>query len=255
MIDSHCHLADTQFDNDLTDVIAKAHKAGITDMVTIADSLPEAEKCLEIAEKYAHIFCTSGVHPHHAKDWKKGDSDRLKELIASSKKMKAVGEIGLDYHYNFSPKGMQKAVFLEQLTIAKELGLPAVVHCREAVDDIRTIVQEVEPLQIVIHCCTEKWEDISWVVDLGHMLSFTGIATYPASHDIRETIKQCPLKQIMIETDAPYLAPVPHRGKRNEPAYVAEVLKCVAEIKGISVEEADRVTTQNTVEFFGLLKG
>lgn len=255
MIDSHCHLADAQFTDDLDAVLKRAKEAGIAQMITIADNIDEAEKCLQIAENHEHIFCTAGVHPHHAKDWKKGDGERIKELIASSKKMKAVGEIGLDYHYDFSPRDMQRGVFLEQLTIARELGLPAVVHCREAVADIRTIVEEVEPLQLVIHCCTEKWDHISWAVELGHFLSFTGIATYPASHDIRETIKNCPLKQIMIETDAPYLAPVPHRGKRNEPAYVAEVLQCVAQIKGISVEEADRATTQNTVEFFGLLKG
>lgn len=255
MIDSHCHLADAQFTDDLDAVLKRAKEAGISRMITISDNIDEAEKCLQIAEKYEHIFCTAGVHPHHAKDWKKGDGERIKELIASSKKMKAVGEIGLDYHYDFSPRDMQRGVLLEQLTIARELGLPAVVHCREAVADIRTIVEEVEPLQLVIHCCTEKWDDISWAVELGHFLSFTGIATYPASHDIRETIKNCPLKQIMIETDAPYLAPVPHRGKRNEPAFVAEVLKCIAEIKGISVEEVDRATTQNTVEFFGLLKG
>ncbi len=253
MIDSHCHLADPQFADDLDAVLERAKEAGVTQMITIADSLDESNKCLEIATKYEHIFCTSGIHPHHAKDWKKGYGEKLKTLIGSSKKMKAVGEIGLDYHYDYSPRGIQQGVFLEQLTLSKELSLPAVVHCREAVADIRLMVEEVEPLQIVIHCCSEKWEDISWAVDLGHFLSFTGIATYPASHDVRETIKQCPLKQIMIETDSPYLAPVPHRGKRNEPAYVAEVLKCIAEIKGISVEEADRATTQNTVEFFGLL--
>lgn len=253
MIDSHCHLADKQFDADLPEVLGRAEKAGISQMISIADSLEEAEKCLEIAKKYDHIFCTAGVHPHNAKDWKKGDADRLKTLLAASKKMKAVGEIGLDYHYDFSPRDIQRGVFLEQLTIARELGLPAVVHCREAVTDIRTIIEEVEPLQIVIHCCTEKCEDIKWVTDLGHFLSFTGIATYPASHAIRDTIKNCPLKQLMIETDSPYLAPVPHRGKRNEPAFVAEVLKCIAEIKGINVEEADRAITQNTVEFFGLM--
>lgn len=253
MIDSHCHLADAQFSDDLEVVLERAKQAGIDRMITIADTLEEAEKCLRIAEKYDHIFCTTGVHPHHAKDWQRGDGEKIKALMAASKKMKAIGEIGLDYHYDYSPRDVQRGVFLEQLTIARELGVPVVVHCREAVADIRTIVEEVEPLQLVIHCCSEKWEDISWVVDLGHCLSFTGIATYPASHAVRDTIKQCPMKQLMIETDSPYLAPVPHRGKRNEPAYVAEVLKCVADIKGISIEEADRITTQNTVEFFGLM--
>jgi TatD DNase family protein len=253
MIDSHCHLADSQFDGDLDTVINRAFEAGITAMVTIADNLAEAEKCLQIAEKYDHIFCTAGVHPHHAKDWKRGDGEILKALISASKKMKAIGEIGLDYHYDVSPRDIQRGVFLEQLTLAHELSLPVVVHCREAVKDIRTIVEEVQPLQLVVHCCSEKWEDISWAVERGYMLSFTGIATYPKSTDIQETIKHCPLHQLMIETDSPYLAPVPHRGKRNEPAYVAEVLQCVAAIKGISLEEADRQTTANTVEFFGLL--
>lgn len=253
MIDSHCHLADPQFDNDFADVLKRAKDAGVTHMVTIADSIAEGEKCLHIADKYEYIFCTIGVHPHHAKDWKKGDGDRIRELIASSKKAKAVGEIGLDYHYNHSPQGVQRAVFLEQLTLARELAIPAVIHCREAMKDLRTIIEEVEPLQLLIHCCTEKWDDVEWVVKLGHLLSFTGIATYTKSHDIHETIKQCPLEQMMIETDSPYLAPVPHRGKRNEPAYVAEVLKCVAKIKGVSLEEADRITTENAVRFFGLM--
>lgn len=252
MIDSHCHLADAQFKDDLDDVLARAKKAGIDTMITIADSLGEAEQCIAIAERHPHIFATVGVHPHNAKGWKKGHADRLKELINSSKKVRAVGEIGLDYHYDHSPRGDQRAVFLEQLTISRELGLPAVVHCREAVKDIETIIREVEPLQVVIHCCTEKWEDVEWLVKLGHFLSFTGIATYPSSHDIRETIKRCPLSQMMIETDAPYLAPVPHRGKRNEPAYVAEVAKKIAEIKGISVAEVDAATTKNAMEFFGL---
>jgi TatD DNase family protein len=252
MIDSHCHLADKQFAKDLEDVLKRAKSTGVSHMISIADSLEEGEACMKIAQKHPHIFCTVGVHPHNAKEWKRGDGDRMKEMAAGSTKVRAVGEIGLDYHYDHSPRGDQRAVFLEQLTLSRELGLPAVVHCREAIKDVETIIREVEPLQIVIHCCTEKWEDVEWLIHLGHFLSFTGIATYPSSHDIRETIKHCPLNQLMIETDAPYLAPVPHRGKRNEPAYVAEVLACVAKIKGLSVEEVDAATTKNTMEFFGL---
>lgn len=221
-------------------------------MITIADSLPEAEDCIKIAEKHSHIFCTAGVHPHNAKDWKKGDSDTLKEMVNRSQKVRAIGEIGLDYHYNNSPKSIQRGVFLEQLTLSRELGLPAVIHCREAVADVKTIVKEAEPLQCVLHCCTEKWEDVQWMVEWGHMLSFTGIATYPKSTDIQHTIKECPLENMMIETDSPYLAPVPHRGKRNEPAFVVEVAKLIAEIKGVSVEEVEAATTKNAIEFFGL---
>ncbi len=252
MIDSHCHLADAQFVKDLDAVLKRAKEAGVEKIITIADSLEEAKKCIEIAEHYPHIFCTVGVHPHNAKDWKKGDSERIQAMVAQSKKVKAIGEIGLDYHYNHSPKSDQRAVFLEQLSLSRELGLPAVLHCREAIEDVKTMVREVEPLQVVMHCCTEKWEDVAWFVELGHLLSFTGIATYPSSHDIRETIKQCPLDQLMIETDSPYLAPVPHRGKRNEPAYVVEVLHSIATIKGMSVEEVEAATTKNAIEFFGL---
>jgi TatD DNase family protein len=252
MIDSHCHLADKQFSKDLDDVLKRAKEAGIDRMIAIADSLREAEDCIKLAEKYPQIFATVGVHPHHAKDWKRGDGEIIKEMVSSSPKVRAIGEIGLDYHYNHSPKSDQRAVFLEQLTLSRELGLPAVVHCREAIKDVEAIIREVEPLQVVLHCCTEKWEDVSWMIELGHFLSFTGIATYPSSADIKHTIKECPLEYMMIETDSPYLAPVPHRGKRNEPAYVAEVAKTIAHIKKLDIEEVDATTTKNAVEFFGL---
>lgn len=221
-------------------------------MITIADSIPEAEKCIAIAEAHNNIHCTVGVHPHHAKDWQKGDGAVLKQMRERSKKVRAIGEIGLDYHYNHSPQSTQRGVFLEQLTLSRELGLPAVVHCREAIDDVRTIVQEVEPLQMVLHCCTEKWEDIQWLLELGHLLSFTGIATYPNAEVVRNVIKHCPLAQMMIETDSPYLAPVPHRSKRNEPAYVVEVAKVIAKIKKLSIEVVEAQTTKNAVVFFGL---
>lgn len=252
MIDSHCHLADTQFADDLDDVIARAAKAGVKHMVTIADTLDEAEACIRIAEKHPHIFATVGVHPHHAKDWVKGDGEKMQDMVRGSTKVKAIGEIGLDYHYNHSPKGAQRAVFLEQLTLSRELSLPAVIHCREAVNDVRAIISEVEPLQLVLHCCTEKWDDVAWFIEHGYMLSFTGIATYPKSTDIRHTIKECPLEKMMIETDAPYLAPQKHRGKRNEPAFVVDVAACIAKEKKIDVQEVAAQTTKNAVQFFGL---
>ncbi len=252
MIDSHCHLADKQFAQDIDDVIERAKDAGVEQLITIADSIPEALACIELAEKHPNIFCTVGVHPHNAKEWSRGDGEVLKEMVSGSKRVKAIGEIGLDYHYDHSPRGDQRAVFLEQLTISREVGLPAVVHCREAIKDIETIIREVEPIQVVLHCCTEEWKDVAWMIGLGHFLSFTGIATYPNSAAIRETIKNCPLNQLMIETDSPYLAPVPHRGKRNEPAYVTEVAREIAKLKGISIEEVDAATTKNTMEFFGL---
>lgn len=256
VFDSHCHLADKKFDSDLDAVIARAMDAGVEKMVCIADDLTEGEKCLQIAEKYEQVFCTIGIHPHNAASAGHGSSPLtmtpLKNLLLSSEKVKAVGEIGLDYHYDFSPRDVQQAVFREQLEIANELKLPVVVHCREAVEDVWTIVDEIKPEKLVLHCCTEKWEDVARFVERGYLLSFTGIATYPKSDVIRDTIAHCPLTQMMMETDAPYLAPEGKRGKRCEPADVIEVAKIIAQIKGIELDEVDRATTRNAVEFFGL---
>jgi TatD DNase family protein len=252
MIDSHCHLADTAFDADVDAVLLRAKEAGVEACICIADSLPEAEKCIGIAEAHPSVFCTAGVHPHVAKEWKTGDEERLKTLSKSSSKIRAIGEIGLDYHYDFSPREVQRDIFRRQLELACELGLPAVVHCREAVTDVRAIIEESGIKTFVIHCCTEKWEDVSWVIDRGGSLSFTGIATYKNAEHIREVIRQCPLERLMIETDAPYLAPVPYRGKRNEPAFVVEVAKLVGEVKGLELEEIAAATTENAREFFGI---
>lgn len=266
MIDSHCHLTAPQFDADRDGVIARAIAAGISPMFTISDDMSDLQKCFDLAQKFEHIFYTIGVHPHHASSF-----DRQKDLqkirkAAVEKKCRGIGEIGLDYHstrpleadslmaspFPHSLQQIQQRVFEAQLTLAKELDLPAVIHCREAVEDVWTIVKHVGIRKPVIHCCTERWEDIKRFVDLGCLLSFTGIITYPKSEEVRETVKHCPLSQMMIETDAPFLAPVLHRGKRCEPMHVVEVAKKIAEIKGISMEEVDRATTANAVEFFGL---
>lgn len=256
VIDSHCHLADKAFDPDRMQVIARAKNAGVTAMITIADDVREAEKCLEIAKKYDHIVATVGVHPHHAKEWAAGDIDVIKTMLASSPKAKAVGEIGLDYHYPSASSGQarteQKDIFREQLLLAKELGLPAVVHCREAIADVRAIVEEIDAGPFVLHCCTEQWADVEWILDRGSLLSFTGIATFPTSTVIQETLRNCPLESLMVETDAPYLAPIPHRGKRCEPVHVLDTARFIAAEKGVSYEQFDQVTTQTTVAFFGL---
>ncbi|MBI1812395.1 TatD family hydrolase [Candidatus Peregrinibacteria bacterium] len=252
MIDSHCHLADAKFDADRVDVLARARDVGVTTIICIADSLAEAEKCISLAEAHPELFCTVGVHPHVAKEWKRGDEDRLRAMVLSSPKVCAIGEIGLDFHYDFSPRETQREVFRVQLAIAKELKLPAVIHNRESIVDLKATIEEVDSLRFVLHCCTEPWQNVRNLVDRGGLLSFTGIVTYPNAEVIRETIKQCPLSQMMIETDAPYLSPIPHRGKRNEPAFVIEVARAIATIKDVSLGEVDRVTMQNAVDFFRL---
>ncbi len=255
MIDTHCHLADTQLDSDRGAVLDRARAAGVSPIITIADSMPEAEKCLRLCAEHADLFCAVGVHPHHAKDWRATDAETLREMTRRSDKVVAIGEIGLDFHYDFSPRDVQVEVFCAQLMLARELNLPAVVHCREAIEAVRSILLELRPQRAVIHCCTEKWADVERLVAAGYHLSFTGIATYPRSEEIRETIRRCPIDRIMVETDAPYLAPVPHRGQRNEPAYVAEVLRLIADLKGLSPEETDAITTRTAVEFFRLPQG
>lgn len=252
MIDSHCHLADKKFTADLDQVIQRATEVGVGNIVCIADTLEEADRCLEIAQKYDHIFCTIGLHPHTACEWKTENGKRKMQEFSEDPNVVAIGEIGLDYHYMNSPKEDQIVAFRDQIHIAKELNLPIVTHNRESIEDFKRIVFELEPASMVLHCCTEQWADVSDLVECGYLLGFTGIATYPKSDAIRNTIAQCPLEQMMIETDAPYLAPQEKRGQRNEPAFVAEVCKCIAEVKGISVEEVDAVTTGNAQEFYGI---
>lgn len=249
VIDSHCHLADKAFDADRDAVIERAFAAGVTAMVAVADSLPEAEKCLQLAKAYDRIVATVGVHPHHAKDWKQGDLEVMKAMLANAN---AVGEIGLDYHYDFSPRDTQRDVFRAQLTLAKELHLPAVVHCREAIADVRAIVEEVDAGPFVLHCCTEKWTDVEWILERGSLLSFTGLATFPKSTDIHETIRNCPIESMMVETDAPYLAPIPHRGQRCEPMHVIDTARFVAAEKGVSLGQFGQIVDRTTVAFFGM---
>ena len=252
MIDSHCHLADKAFTKDLSDVILRAKEAGVEAMVSIADSLQEASRCIEIADEFDDVYCTVGVHPHNASQWEDRDDQTVKLLVQSSDKVKAIGEIGLDYYYDNSPRDIQREVFEKQLLLAKELALPAVIHCREAVDDVIECIKRVDPESLVIHCCTEKFEDVKPLVEKGYLLSFTGIATYPKSDEIRRTIQLCPLKQMMVETDAPYLSPQTKRGKRCEPAFVRETLQCIADVKGCSFEEAEVATTAVTRAFYGM---
>jgi len=251
MIDSHCHLTDDAFRGDRSEVLARARSAGVSPMIVIADSLEESKKVLSLAENHDDILCAVGLHPHYASQWKRGDAEIIRDL-ARSPNVAAIGETGLDYHYMRSPKERQIHAFRDQLNLAQSLHMPVVIHTRDAIEDTWSILDSVKPIRAVIHCCTEPWSAIERFVEYGCFLSFTGIATYPKSEDIRETIRRCPLSRIMIETDAPYLSPIPHRGKRNEPSFVVEVARCIAEVKNESLEEVDIQTTKNAKEFYGI---
>lgn len=231
-------------------------------MITIADDLQESRRCITIAQEHADVFCTIGVHPHRAGKWCTSTcsgekKETMEELLRASSKIVAIGEIGLDYHNQSTTRAAQHATFREQLGLAKEQNLPAVVHCREAVDDVWTIVAEVQPPRVVLHCCTESWESVERFVTRGDFLSFTGIATYPHADIVRDTIRRCPLDRMMVETDAPYLPPAALRAKegrtvRNEPAFVVDVAKVIAQVKEIPFAAVDAATTANAVAFFGL---
>jgi TatD DNase family protein len=252
MIDTHCHLTAPQFDPDREAVIERTIDAGVMKMICVADAIGDIELCRRLAERKAQIFFTAGAHPHHAKNFREKEDLEMVREAAKNPKCRAIGEIGLDYHYMDSPKEVQKKVFALQLELAKELNLPAIVHCREAIDDVWAIVGRVRPEKLVLHCCSERWDDVERFIRKGYFLSFTGIVTYPKSSVVHETVINCPIGQLMLETDAPFLAPEPHRGKRNEPSFVTEVARAVAAIKGLTVKEVDAKTTENAVKFFSL---
>lgn len=250
VIDSHCHLTHPKFEGEIEAVLRRARDVGVTGFVTIGDSIEESELSIALAEQHSDIYCAVGVHPHHANLWSEGDNDRLKFMVRSSERVCAIGEIGLDYHYDFAPRDTQRKVLEIQLRIAKELNVPAVVHTRESIEDLERIISVVELPKLVIHCCTERFTAMESFLRRGYFLSFSGVASFPNAKEVRETIRQCPMSQMMIETDSPYLAPVPFRGRRNEPANIIEIARVISEQKGLPVELVEQITSMNAKAFF-----
>ncbi len=254
LIDSHVNLHAPQFDEDRDAVIARARAAGVGLMVEISDKLSTFEATHALAMAHDDIWATVGVHPHEAKDYADLTADRLVEL-AGRPKIVGIGECGLDFHYDLSPRDTQAAVFRQHIEAARRTGLPLVVHTREADDvmaDILTEEQARGPFRFLMHCYTSGPELAEKAAELGAWFSVSGIATFKAAADVREIIAAMPADRIIVETDCPYLAPVPHRGRRNEPAYVTHVLDKLAEIRGWSRDEAEARTTD---AFFTLFDG
>ncbi|TAJ22369.1 MAG: TatD family deoxyribonuclease [Nitrospirae bacterium] len=255
LIDSHAHLDDARYDEDREAVIARARQAGVDTFVTIGCDLATSRAAVELANHYPFVYASVGVHPHEVKqigdDW----YDELRRL-ATRPKVIAYGEIGLDYHYNYSPPKLQRDRFREQIGLARELGLPIIIHTREAQEDTIAILKEEKAQELggVFHCFSGDAWLATAALDLGFFLSFSGVITFQNATMLRDIVKTAPLDRILIETDCPYLTPVPHRGKRNEPAYVCQVAEKIAEIKGaavpVTVEEIGRVTSQNARRLF-----
>lgn len=249
IIDTHCHLDNAQFDKDRDAVIERALGAGVERMVAIGtgEGPPDLEAGIRLADRYPAIYATVGIHPHDSAKAAPQYFRRLAELIQHPKVV-ALGEIGLDYHYDFAPREVQRAAFVEQMAVAREARKPIVIHTREAWDDTFAVLEEHwKPTGLggIMHCFSGGPKEAERSLALGFHLSFGGMVTFPKAFDVHEAARLTPADRLLIETDAPYLAPVPRRGKRNEPAYIVDTARKLAELRGVSVEEIVRVTADN----------
>ncbi|HIB03883.1 MAG TPA: TatD family deoxyribonuclease [Candidatus Marinimicrobia bacterium] len=249
-IDTHAHLYYDNLKNQLAKVVERAEAAGVTQIICVGTDLPSSETSISIAEKYDAVFATVGVHPHDAKDAPDDYLHQLRDLTSHSKVV-AVGEMGLDYFRDFSPRNVQKEVFQSQLALARELDLPAVIHNRDADEDILKILEEVRYEKSVLHCFSSNTEMAGRAISLGCLLSFTGNVTFGKNHT-ESVLLTTPLNRIMLETDCPFMTPVPNRGKLNEPANILHIAQWIAKIKRIDVSEVAESTTSTAQFFFNL---
>jgi len=252
LVDSHCHLDFPDFAGDLDGIVARAEAAGIGRIVTISTRVRRLSGLLDITARFPNVYCSVGTHPHNAhEELDIGPAELVAESAHS--KVVAIGEAGLDYHYDNSPRDAQRQGFLTHIAAARATKLPLVIHTREADEDTAQILEDEMgkgPFPAVLHCYTGGAELARRAVALGCYIGFTGIVTFKNSGDLREIAKNVPADRFLIETDSPYLAPLPYRGKRNEPAYVVEVAKTLAVVRGVSVDEIARQTTENFFKLF-----
>ncbi len=252
LIDSHCHLDFPDFASELDAVVARARAAGIGRMLTISTRVKKHAQVLAIAEKFPDVFCSVGTHPHHAQEELDVDAGAL-IAMAKHPKIVAIGEAGLDYHYDNSPRDQQMKSFRQHIAAARQTGLPLVIHARDCDADMAAVLTEETgqgAFPAVLHCFTGGRDLAMRAIDLGLHISFTGILTFKRSDDLRAIAAELPADRIMVETNSPYLAPLPYRGKRCEPAYVAETAKVLAETRGVSADEIARQTSETFFRLF-----
>lgn len=249
LIDSHCHLNFPDFSDDLPQVVARAQEAGIGKMVSICTKLAEFPEIAKIADTYDNIYCTVGVHPHSAEEYVQTTAA---QLIALSQHPKCVGigETGLDFFYENSPRAEQHTQFLQHIEASRQTGLPCIIHTRSADAETIEILKTQAPFPALLHCFSTDHSVAEAALAKGLYISISGIVTFKKAEALRESVRQIPLNRLLVETDSPYLAPIPHRGQRNEPAYTKLTAQCVAELKGISYEELARITTENFHRLF-----
>jgi TatD DNase family protein len=254
-IDSHAHIDGPEFDADRDEIIERARAAGVSTILNVGTGDPHSgavERAVELGRQHAAVYTAIGTHPHDARLYDDNAEEKIKTLVQSERVI-AWGEIGLDFHYDDSPRDVQIAVFKRQLHAARECDLPVVIHTREAeVETIEILESDYAGAERsgVFHCFSGGMELAQRAIELGFMISFSGIVTFKKADELRAVAKQVPLDRLLIETDCPYLSPIPYRGKRNEPAYVVEVARRLAGIHGVDVEEIGRLTTENFRNFF-----
>jgi len=253
LIDSHAHLDDARFDADRDAVLQRAWDAGVRKILTIGNgSSPDQMACgIPLAEAHDWLCTSVGVHPHDAAKVEERHYSLIEDL-ARHPAVVAIGETGLDYFYDNSPRDIQRAVFRRQVALAKQLDLPVIVHTRHADADTQEILKDEAPRRGVIHCFTSSAEFADFALSIGFAISFSGIVTFPNARALAEVARRIPSDRILIETDCPYLAPVPHRGKRNEPGFVADTARFVAGLRGVAVQEFGTQTASNFNSMFGL---
>lgn len=251
LIDTHAHINVEQFDEDREQVIERALDAGVTRIVNIGYNRETIPSSLKLAEEYDFIYSTVGWYPQDAINMEEGDLEWL-ESLCSHPKVVAIGEIGLDYYWDTSPKELQQQIFREQIRLARRMNLPIVIHNREAHGDVVRILKEENAAEVggIMHCFSGSWEIAKQCLDMNFYISFGGPITFKNAVRPKEVLAKVPLDRLLIETDCPYLTPHPYRGKRNEPAYVRYVAEAAAEIKGIEMEEIARITTENVFQVF-----
>jgi len=249
--DTHAHYCDKRFNEDRDELLCSMNDGGVSLILNAGSSLRSSRLSLELADKYPFIYASVGVHPHDSKSMDDRTVAVIEGLLSHPKAV-AVGEIGLDYHYDFSPRDVQKKRFREQLELARQLKLPVIIHEREALQDTLDAVREYKDLAGVFHCFSGSWETAKVILDLGWYISFTGVITFKNARRALEVIEKMPVDRIMLETDCPYMAPEPMRGRRNISLYLPYIAEKVAEVRGMAVVEVAEFTTENGKRFFGI---
>lgn len=254
LFDSHAHVTDNRFDSDRAEVLARAQQEGVSGILNAGADMASSAQAIALAKEYDFVYASVGVHPHDAKDVVEADYAQL-AAWTQEEKVVAIGEIGLDYYYDLSPRDVQETVFVRQLDIARQTDMPFIIHDRDAHGDVlRILQQEAQGLTGVMHCFSGSWEMAQQVLKMGLYISVGGPLTFKNAAKLPEIVQKVPLERLLIETDCPYLTPQPYRGRRNEPYFVKFVAAEIARLRGMELEEVAKITSKNAKELFRITK-